>query len=67
MMLEPERMQNRGKQGWPDAAKGTGHKGDKKVDTHTRSTNVSCSLLRLTPQCPHSLVYGPRHVPAKGG
>ena len=31
MMLEPEKLQNRGKQGWPDAGKGTGHKGDKKV------------------------------------
>ena len=26
--------------------------------THTWSTNnISCSLLRLAPQCPHSLVY----------
>ena len=33
MMLEPE---NRGKQGWPDAGKGTGHKGDKKVNTLVR-------------------------------
>ena len=34
MMLEPEKLQNRGKlQGWPDAGKGTGHKGDKKVNT----------------------------------
>ena len=107
MMLEPEKLQNRGKQGWPDAGKGTGHKGDKKVNTLVRhkwtpieqpmefsflrmrcfhrhkhiyvqvpactqgvltvpprfcyrkrsTNNVSCSLLRLAPQCPHSLVY----------
>ena len=36
MMLEPEKLQNRGKQGWPDAGKGTGHKGDKKVNTLVR-------------------------------
>ena len=36
MMLEPEKLQNRGKQGWPDAWKGTGHKGDKKVNTLVR-------------------------------
>ena len=35
-MLEPEKLQNRGKQGWPDAGKGTGHKGDKKVNTLVR-------------------------------
>ena len=32
-MLEPEKLRNRGKQGWPDAGKGTEHKGDKKVNT----------------------------------
>ena len=36
MMLEPEKLQNRGKQGWPDAGKGTRHKGDKKVNTLAR-------------------------------
>ena len=28
-MLELEKQQNRGKQGWPDAGKGTGHGGVK--------------------------------------
>ena len=109
MMLEPEKLQNKGKQGWPDAGKGTGHKGDKKVNTLVRhkwmpieqavefsflrmrcshchkhiyvqvpactqgvlmvpptlwyrkrsTNNVSCSLLRLAPQCLHSLVINP--------
>ena len=45
MMLEPEKLQNRGKQGWPDAGKGTGHKGDKKVNTHTHT--VYKRLLQL--------------------
>ena len=31
MMLEKEKQQNRGKQGWPDAGNVTGHGGDKKV------------------------------------
>ena len=31
VMLDKEKQQERGKQGWPDAGKGTGHGGDKKV------------------------------------
>ena len=140
MMLEPEKLQNRGKQGWPDAGKGTAERLSREAETpearqerlqhhraaeslrreaetsevrqerlqHHRaaerlrreaetpearqqrlqhkhiycgvqvpactqgvltvpptlcyrkwSTNVSCSLLRLAPQCPHSLVRSP--------
>ena len=40
MMLDKEKQQNRGKQGWPDAGKGKGiqgmHGGDKKVITLDR-------------------------------
>ena len=36
VMLDKEKQQNRGKQGWPDAGKGTGHGGDKKVITLDR-------------------------------
>ena len=33
VMLEQEKQQNREKEGWPDTGKGTGHGGDKKVNT----------------------------------
>ena len=113
MILEPKKLQNRGKQGWPDAGKGTAERLRREAETpevrqerlqhhrtaerlrreaktpearqqrlqhkhiyiqvpactqgvltvpptlcyRKRSTNnVSCSLLRLAPRCPHSLV-----------
>ena len=33
VMLDKEKHQNRGKQGWPDTGKGTGHRENKKVIT----------------------------------
>ena len=36
VMLEKEKQQNRGKQGWPDAGNVTGHGGDKKVNVLDR-------------------------------
>ena len=91
MILDPEKLQNRGKQGWHDAGKGTAERLRREAETpearqerlqHKHiyiqvpactqgvltvpptlcyrkwsTNNVSCSLLRLAPQCPHSLVY----------
>ena len=33
MMLEPEKLQNRGKQGWPDAGKGTAERLRREAET----------------------------------
>ena len=57
MMLEPEELQNREARLARRRERYRAQRRQESQHTHTRSTNVSCSLLRLAPQCPHSLVY----------
>ena len=47
MMLDKEKQQNRGKQGWPDAGKGTGHGGDKKVITLDRCMESRLQKIKI--------------------
>ena len=46
-MLEREKQQNTGKQGWLDPGKGTGHGGVKRVDTQQTQRDVSIADQQL--------------------